>query len=78
MKGQKGITLVALIITIVVLLILAMVAITSLEETNLINQATAAGNKWTEEQGKENNTLIDYENKLQYWINQVNGNNSNN
>ena len=37
MRGQKGITLVALVITIVVLLILALVAVNSMSETNIIN-----------------------------------------
>ena len=42
MRGQKGITLVALIITIVVLLILAVVAIGAARDSEIINYAQNA------------------------------------
>ena len=63
-KTQKGITLLALVITIVVLLILAGVAINSITSTNLIDQASAAGQKWNEAQDNESTTLGSYESDL--------------
>ena len=63
-KTQKGITLLALVITIVVLLILAGVAINSIENTNLIDQASAAGQKWNEAQDNESTTLGSYESEI--------------
>jgi len=46
MRGQKGITLVALIITIVVLLILAVVTVTTMQNYNIIENANNVGQKW--------------------------------
>lgn len=42
MKGQKGITLVALVITIIILLILAGISIASLSNTGLFKNAQKA------------------------------------
>lgn len=43
MRGQKGITLVALIITIIVMLILVAVAITVVIQSGLLDTASEAG-----------------------------------
>ena len=67
-KEQKGITLVALIITIVVLLILAVVAITAITETNIIENANMAANKFEQGQLKEDTELKNYDNKLNDYI----------
>ncbi len=45
MRGQKGITLVALIITIIVMLILVAVAITVVIQSGLLDTASQAGQK---------------------------------
>ena len=60
MRGQKGITLVALIITIVVLLILTTVAITSISSTELIPKANQAVNNYAKAQEAEDGTLKEY------------------
>ncbi len=53
-KENKGITLIALVITIIVLLILAAVSIATLTgENGILNQATKAGERTTEETEKE-------------------------
>lgn len=69
MKGQKGITLVALVITIIVLLILAGVTIASLQNYNIFGNAEKAANKYNEAAAQENNTL-DYVNE--YLENHIN------
>lgn len=54
LKGQKGITLVALVITIIVLLILAGVTITlTLREDGIFKTAEKAGENYTQAQRKE-------------------------
>ena len=58
MRGQKGITLVALIITIIVLLILAVVTIAAVSEGELFNHANNAATAYDKAQ-KEENTFID-------------------
>ena len=60
-KEQKGITLVALIITIVVLLILAVVSINSIQNDGIISKAESAGQKFNEEQSKEQSIFQGYE-----------------
>jgi len=45
MKGQKGITLIALIITIIVMLILVGVSITVVIQSGLLDTAKDAGNQ---------------------------------
>ena len=64
MKGQKGITLIALIITIIVLLILAMVSISLVMRWNIINHANNAIQQYNEDALKEGNFLNDAENYL--------------
>ena len=60
MKGQKGITLIALIVTIIVMLILAITAFAMLfdEDTGIISRATRAGERTEEVQ------IIDYMNNV--------------
>ena len=53
MKEQKAITLLALIITVVVMLVLVAVSINILVESDLIGAAEKAGDKYKEEQQKE-------------------------
>ena len=57
MRAQKGITLVALIITIIVLLILAVVAIAAVNNTGIINHASNAATKYSDEQVRENEVI---------------------
>lgn len=66
MKGQKGITLIALIITIIVMLILVGVSITVVIQSGLLNTAKDATNKWnTHSQSEAGMTeLINVNNKL--------------
>lgn len=64
MRGQKGITLVALVITIVVLLILALVAVNSMSETNIINYTKNAANTWNNAVKNEGTEIQIYENTL--------------
>ena len=54
MKGQKGITLVALIITIIVMLILVAVSITVAINGGLFDKAKDAGNQYKDAAAKEN------------------------
>lgn len=57
-KGQKGITLVALVITIIVLLILAAVTLQlTLGEHGIFGLAETAGKNYTNAQGKELNGI---------------------
>ena len=46
MKGNKGITLVALVITIIVMLILVAVSVAIIVDSDLIGSAEKAGNAW--------------------------------
>ena len=72
MRGQKGITLVALIITIVVLLILATVAITSLQENNIIDNANMAVNAYNNKVQQSENQITTLNQTLQDYINGLN------
>ena len=59
-KGQKGITLVALVITIIVLLILAGVALATLTgNNNIIDNANKAVDKYNEKATDENGVIED-------------------
>ena len=66
MKKSKnnGITLVALIVTIIILLILAGVAISALTQTGLFENAKQAKNAMENAQNAEDETLSNYENKI--------------
>ena len=58
LKGQKGITLIALIITIVVLIILAGVTITiALKDNGIFNKANQAANAYKNASENEANWL---------------------
>ena len=64
MKGQKGITLVALVITIIVMLILVAVTITVALDSGLFTTAKDAGNNWVAEQeSEESGEFITYGNE---------------
>lgn len=56
MKGQSGITLVALVITIIVMLILVAVTITVALDSGLFDTAKDAGDKWENAQATETNS----------------------
>lgn len=65
LKGQKGITLVALVITIIVLLILAGVTITlTLGENGIFKTAEKAGENYTQAQREELERLNSFQNTL--------------
>lgn len=64
MKGQNGITLVALIITIIVLLILAVVSIGALTDSSLLPKSKQAVQNYQESTKVENDTLQSYSNFL--------------
>ena len=60
-KGQKGITLVALVITIIVLLILAGITISlTLGQNGIINRAQEAGKNYSDAQKAEMDSLINF------------------
>lgn len=61
MRGQKGITLVALIITIIVLLILAVVSIGAISDSKIIDHADTAKDKYVESQEDESTKIKDAE-----------------
>ncbi len=63
-KGNKGITLVALIITIIVLLILAVVTISAVNEGSLFAHANNAATAYSEKAEEENSIIADYLTKL--------------
>ena len=62
MKGQIGITLVALIITIIVLLILAVVSIGALTDSSLLPKSRTAVNSYQNSAQQEESTLNQYSN----------------
>lgn len=68
MKGQKGITLVALVITIIILLILAGISIASLSGSGLFDKARQAENEYGNAQNAENAALQDYEQWMNNYI----------
>ncbi len=72
LKGQKGITLVALVITIIVLLILAGVTITlTLREDGIFKTAEKAGENYTQAQRDELEGLNSFQNTLDRVIENV-------
>ena len=54
MKGQKGITLVALVITIIVMLILVGVTVSIALNGGLIQKAQSAGSQWESAEQSDN------------------------
>ncbi len=72
LKGQKGITLVALVITIIVLLILAGVTITlTLGENGIFKTAEKAGENYTQAQREELEGLNSFQNTVDRVIENV-------
>lgn len=72
LKGQKGITLVALVITIIVLLILAGVTITlTLREDGIFKTAEKAGENYTQAQRKELDELNSFQSTVDRVIENV-------
>ena len=72
LKGQKGITLVALVITIIVLLILAGVTITlTLREDGIFKTAEKAGENYTQAQRKELDGLNSFQDTVDRVIENV-------
>ena len=57
LKGQSGITLVALVITIIILIILAAVSISTIMNTNLFGLAVGAANNYAQAGAEENKQL---------------------
>lgn len=69
LKGQKGITLVALVITIIVLLILAGVALATLSgQGNIIGNAENAVNQYQNTAGADQNIINTVDNMLQKYL----------
>lgn len=69
LKGQKGITLVALVITIIVLLILAGVALATLSgQGNIIGNAENAVNQYQNTAGADQNTINAVDKMLQKYL----------
>lgn len=72
LKGQKGITLVALVITIIVLLILAGVTITlTLREDGIFKTAEKAGENYTHAQREELDELNSFQSTVDRVIENV-------
>lgn len=68
LNNEEGITLIALIITIIILLILAGVTISMLNNNGLFDKVKQAREKENDAQVAENETLLDYENKINEYI----------
>lgn len=69
LKGQKGITLVALVITIIVLLILAGVALATLSgQGNIIGNAENAVNQYQNTAGADQNIINAVDEMLQKYL----------
>lgn len=77
LKGQKGITLVALVITIIVLLILAGITISlTVGQRGILNRAQEAGRNYQNAAAKEDEDLRDLNDEIEGIIRNVNGNTS--
>lgn len=63
MKGQKGITLIALIITIIVMLILVAVSVSAAVQSNLFGHAGEATTEYKNQQQREQNIDTEIEDK---------------
>lgn len=69
MRGQKGITLVALIITIVVLLILAVVAVTTISETGIMDRSNQAATTYNSAVANEGNLINTFNSYIDSYLN---------
>ncbi len=70
MKGEKAITLIALVITIIILIILAGVGINlSLGENGIFKRAKEAKNKYLTAQENEEKGLNETENYIKEYLN---------
>ena len=67
-RENRGITLIALVITIIILLILAGISISALTQTGLFGKAKQAKEKSEAAQNLENETLKDYESKVNEYL----------
>ena len=67
-RGEKGITLVALVITIIVLIILAAVSISAVTTFNIPGNAQTAANNYRDNAIVENSTLEDYNSTISNYI----------
>ncbi len=77
LKGQRGITLVALVITIIVLLILAGITISmTIGQRGILNRAQEAGKNYTNAAAKEDEDLRGLNDEIEDIIRNVNGNTS--
>lgn len=77
LKGQKGITLVALVITIIVLLILAGITISlTVGQRGILNRAQEAGRNYQNAAAKEDEDLRGLNDEIEGIIRNVNGNTS--
>lgn len=77
LKGQKGITLVALVITIIVLLILAGITISlTVGQRGILNRAQEAGKNYQNAAAKEDEDLRGLNDEIEGIIRNVNGNTS--
>lgn len=65
MKKANGITLISLIITIIVLIILATITIKTIYDTNMIESAANAAEKYEKEQVREGEIISDIDQKIQ-------------
>ena len=72
MKGQKGITLVALVITVIVMLILAGVAITTLtSDASLFEKSNTAADNYEKRANEQMNEVQNLMNLLQNYVQDV-------
>lgn len=71
LKGQKGITLVALVVTIIVLIILAGISISLiLGDNGIITKAKEAKNAQANAEAHENGTFQSFEGQMNdVWVN---------
>ena len=63
-KNNGGITLVALVVTIVILIILAGISIMGVTQTGIFGKTKLAKVKYEEAEKKENDTISEYEDKM--------------
>lgn len=72
LKGQKGITLVALVITIIVLLILAGITISmTIGQRGILNRAKEAGQNYQNAAKQEDRDLQDMNDEMENIVNSL-------